>query len=107
MSIKPALSAEEWKWSGFRPKRWPDEFEPYIAHTGDEVVVVPRPAAVGPEQRHVLAALCLHGQPFGFTREDVEIVTSGALMFRDGTDSRIDLLALADRIESLLPPETE
>lgn len=26
---------------------------------------------VSPENRHAIAALCLHGQPFGFTQQDV------------------------------------
>ena len=58
--------------------------------------------------RHAIAATALHGQPFGFTREDVALlrehftwdvtcdVSEGAA--RSGT-------SLADRIEALLPPE--
>lgn len=59
---------------------------------------------------HALAALCLHGQPFGFTREDVKVLREIHRYVRDGIepcdqydDSRI--LAIASRIEALLPPE--
>lgn len=57
--------------------------------------------------RHALAALALHGQPFGFTREDV-----AALWFviqeREGLVGapQHTLRSLAERIEALLPPET-
>ena len=63
--------------------------------------------------RQALAARLLHGQPFGFTREDVHAIRSAA----DSIDSEwnvgarsdfplvVHLDALADRIEALLPPE--
>lgn len=55
---------------------------------------------------HALAALALHGQPFGFTREDVS-----DLLWIRGTHPDIDLgermTSLANRIEALLPPEAK
>ena len=62
------------------------------------------------ERRISLAAICLKGQPFGFTREDVELLRS---VERDSHDPAsapyigdVSMLAdLADRIEALLPPE--
>lgn len=58
--------------------------------------------------RHKLAALCLYQQPFGFTREDVRMVT---VMAEDCErvgiypDSTAFWRSLADRIAALLPPE--
>lgn len=52
---------------------------------------------------HKLAALCLHGQPFGFTRKDVENLRLWACDFPyDVDDIARDL---ASRIEALLPPD--
>lgn len=71
-----------------------------------------------PETRHALAALALHGQPFGFTHEDADRLrnilfdsTWGA--FREEAahldPGNLDAAykwaeSLADRIEALLPP---
>lgn len=59
---------------------------------------------ISQEALHTLAALCLHEQPWGFTREDVINVRESAafqpdLVFAD------HLRNLAARIEALLPPE--
>ena len=81
---------------------------------------------------HGTAALCLHDQPFGFTREDArrhrreadrlreymdqpcqtkELFGGGVLLVDDPGETmrKGDLLAwhesMADRIEALLPPE--
>lgn len=61
--------------------------------------------------RQQIAALALHGQPFGFTREDVENIREVCFIvsaeFDNGSerDSRSKaLLSLAARIEALLPP---
>ncbi len=55
--------------------------------------------------RHALAALCLHDQPFGFTREDAEWCVAASYAFANPHLKR-NLLSLADRIEALLPPES-
>jgi len=70
--------------------------------------------------RHGLAALALHGQPFGFTREDVASLereanelkawASAADTDTEGTEMIgrcFILLGIAARIAALLPPETE
>ncbi|MGE0161357.1 MAG: hypothetical protein AB7T31_18325 [Gemmatimonadales bacterium] len=65
------------------------------------------------EVTHALAALCLHGQPFGFTREDVRLLRQSARDERAGVtadnrphpDVATAYDSLADRIEALLPPE--
>jgi hypothetical protein len=59
---------------------------------------------------HAMAALALHGQPFGFTHEDVAQIREAADYVRDREDNDRDpllgeLYALADRIAALLPPE--
>jgi len=57
-----------------------------------------------PSEAHATAALCLHNQDFGFTREDVKLVHSvGA--WHDNAGVMVSLRNLADRIEALLPPE--
>ena len=53
---------------------------------------------------HGVAALCLHGQPFGFTRGDV-LLCRGNLEHPDSHEIWTKLADLADRIEALLPPE--
>lgn len=65
--------------------------------------------------RQGLAAFCLYGQPFGFTREDVKVLKEVAeyetnLAYDDlrHADAWVaPMLLLADRIEALLPPEGE
>ena len=65
-----------------------------------------------PGDRHALAALCLHEQPFGFRRDDVEGLRELAKQYDDDADNyeitgpaAVWLTSLADRIEALLPPE--
>lgn len=63
------------------------------------------------ENRHAVAALALHGQPFGFTWDHV-IALEYAIEASDqyiGHDvpSHDDLVSLKDRIAALLPPRTE
>ena len=129
MSIKPALTAEEWahlemagegakRRSGDRTDtlfayvlREPSEYiegsvgDLMIAWNGDCSL----PAS--PSARHALAALCLHGQTYGFTREDVALLRGLGLyaepraldiVFGEAAATRI--ASLADRIEALLPP---
>jgi hypothetical protein len=63
------------------------------------------------DKRHAIAALALLGQPFGFTRFDVETLRGAAATIDDewglGWRSECaDLRRLAARISALLPPET-
>lgn len=71
--IKPALSPEEWG-------AVPDLF-----------------VEVGCPERHAFAARALHGQPFGFTWEDVDTL-------RESPPDESLLDAIADRVAALLPP---
>ncbi len=63
------------------------------------------------EGMHALAAFSLHNQPFGFTREDVELIRAVAyesLIEMLPLKSRAAVLdSLADRLSALLPPEEE
>jgi hypothetical protein len=52
---------------------------------------------------HAVAALCLHGQPFGFTWDDVAMLREEGSVGYPETGRK--LRDLADRIEALLPPE--
>lgn len=59
-------------------------------------------------RRHALAALCLHGQAFGFTHEDVEDLRwFGSAFMVPGTGASRRALNLAARIAALLPPPPE
>ena len=75
-------------------------------------------AARNPEQRHALAALCLHGQPFGFTREGVAAIRRFLDMAKacgsyitdpdhpDYDEGHMEIArAEVACIEALLPPE--
>ena len=78
--IPPALSKEQWA--------------AFVA--GDEF-------AVGRGDKHAEAALCLYNQPFGFTQEDVELLTRHGDQTLDDQDL-LRAASLRDRIASLLPP---
>lgn len=90
--IKPALTPAQWKlhdqWNAGKL-------------IGGKLVGGPNL----PGDRHGLAARCLHGQPFGFTWGDVDLLRGNA-----NADDDIDagfnerMRNLADRIEALLPP---
>ena len=96
--IKPALTPEKWREAlRWAPQRVLCDFGPPVGvHYVEESV------------RHALAALALHGQPFGFAREDVATLRSW--IWQDdavgaGFAMRDRLVSLADRIAALLPPE--
>lgn len=57
----------------------------------------------GGKERHALAALALHGQPYGFTRDDVRSLRAAAEML--GGVSERSLLSVASRVAALLPPQ--
>lgn len=95
--IKPALTAEEWGKLGTRDL---DMYHYLVEWDGRE---------------HMIAAVALYGQPFGFTREDVKRVRAAAQMLESLlpvagiSDERVmgeveQLRSLAARIEALLPP---
>ena len=89
--IRPALTLEEWEHAD---KLCFQGGEPHLAIRDIPRGVTDPDIPVG---SHALAALCLYGEPFGFTREDVRILRAAACID--------DMVGLADRIEALLPPE--
>lgn len=127
--VTPALTPEEWTWPnttlGDNPKagifgraevREVDAERDNVDPSDLTVLAIIPPRTLDDrgivcdaEQRHGLAALALHGQSFGFTREDVAAL-GAALNAREifpyVTDDEANTLrSLAARITSLLPPE--
>lgn len=112
-AVKPALTEQEW--ASTTVERGHILIESYGECLDIESDDQDSPGAFGigtsdTEARHALAALCLHGQPFGFTREDVVRLRSNATAFAGNGHRGLDQAArhftnLADRIEALLPPE--
>ncbi|MCK5316316.1 MAG: hypothetical protein KAJ55_00300 [Anaerolineales bacterium] len=114
--IKPALTPEEWgPGPGYtgprvdvldRAEAWIEYADVwYHSDEGEETI----------ENRHGVAALCLHEQEFGFTPEDVEnhrhLATTLRRRATQDKLARPTMLAIADwhdsmsaRIEALLPP---
>ena len=94
----PALTAAQWReWIRGR------DFEPMLVYERDGTLIVDdRFAAPG---RHALAALCLYGQSFGFSQEDVRMLRMYSAMF-DG-ERHGQFASLATRIANLLPPVPE
>ena len=110
--ITPALTAAEWA------EEVPDNLDERIRWACHEA------GYNDSVSRHALAALALYSQPYGFTREDVELlqktvyplyalsgsVSGDAIIVVESNESRAvreaALLNLTSRIEALLPPET-
>lgn len=114
MKIEPALTAEEWGHPEHRVERNGDWiYEPPIL-TCPVVGSLNSGVALG-DIRHAAAALCLYGQPFGFTREDIKVIRDAARDLTTGIEDAsqvrfaerhaAELNEIADRLESLLPPE--
>lgn len=89
--VKPAMTPEQWQ---------------HVAAVGMNASVTIDPQF---HSVHTVAALALHGQPFGFTREDVEflrgMVDSDTNPDTAPVEANAALDSLATRIEALLPPD--
>ena len=91
------------------PKQW-DANDP--ASVGPRRTLDSATALFGADCLHPLAALCLHGQPFGVTQEDVSLVRfAGAALTRFGNllgagpPPEIERFEqLAAKLAALLPP---
>jgi hypothetical protein len=124
----PVLAADDWEtkdyrqsprvldqWAKQKPEHRPDD-DPneYVAKLGlsyDGCVIAMNRAhdqvLVPPPARAALAAFALHGQPFGFTHEDVAAVRRTVDAARAGVAKQDaeTLESLAVRLDALLPPE--
>lgn len=88
--IEPALTAEEWElWETQRR---------ILVQSGTQITYAW--GQKGHLNAQQIAALALHGQPFGFTRADVRFLREVAFSLKESDASN-----LAARIEALLPPE--
>jgi hypothetical protein len=91
--IVPALTPEEWT-------------EARKVLEGGTSLDVTAWLSFGPDanltrrQQHATASLCLYGQPYGFTQEDVELVLYGD----DGPEDMAARRILAAKLAALLPP---
>ena len=112
--IKPALTAEEW--ANFKNVVRDDGAftlvfscdPPHFIDVANETGgILQYTIRVPQEHLSALAALCLHGQPYGFTRGDVGRLRQVADAIAYDPDEDRDLRDLADRIEALLPPKEE
>lgn len=107
--IKPALTAEEWASREYRSGESTDVR--FFEYEGRELMCIDAgcdyddyTAVLEPEHRHAVAALALYGQPFGFTREDAELLRD----LEDAPDDqRLAVSAVRAKIEALLPPEAK
>jgi hypothetical protein len=106
--VKQAMTAEEWA----NPN---EVFSGYLdVGLGVVDIRLGEPAGIrdAVRERHALAALCLHGQPFGFQARDVAALRDllrglqevGVHFVADQAEIVSDL---ADRIAALLPPEEQ
>ena len=124
-TVQPALTADEWESLGARFSRHHNPLERWLRvirlgwHDDDKGValdlehdvttrtgwdrVVTRVQVETADERHALAALALHGQPFGFTRADVDALRN---LCADLHPYCQPFHSLADRIAALLPPES-
>lgn len=70
--IRPALTPEEWGWKSYEGTPMSDgQLSASLGSTGAMELGFTDIYEITTPERHALAALCLHGQPFGFTRDDV------------------------------------
>ena len=93
--VQPALTAEEW--TAIRTaEQWVNE-----------VVLVLKDGSLFTPTAHQCAAIDLHGEPFGFTPEDVATLRALSVsLYKGGISEARTVESLADRIEALLPPDT-
>ena len=97
--IEPALTPEQWREV---EKGNLDATDMVTAYCEEGVVIIED------DRWHALAALALYDQDFGFTREDLSTLRDAAEYAEVGykdRKTRDAIMALADRIAKLLPPE--
>jgi hypothetical protein len=104
-----ARDLDRWAQEGAAPGRGDDATE-YVAKLGlnqtGSVIAMNRAhdrVLVPPPARHVLAALALVEQPFGFTSADLAAIRRAADVVPD-RDIAASLRDLGERLAALLPP---
>lgn len=112
-SLPPALTSDEWAIvldGGQVTAPCSDgeesDFWVNIGTDVDEMPIVEvssgsSPVMANGPQRHILAALCLYNQPYGFARDDLVMLET---IYEDRGDAW--LLSIMNRIKALLPPES-
>lgn len=112
--IRPALTPEEWA-AGEKVDRFDRWDERFVSGDDNAVTACDEVNCVHirtPKLRHALAALALHGQPFGFTHADVALVRDcvgmewGLATREQARETERRLLDLVARLAALLPPST-
>jgi hypothetical protein len=112
--IKPALTAEEWEsvsyeYDGSTEVLGEGWGEREHGRANEAVNLLEGGLNYRPGATHGVAAYLLHGQPFGFTREDVGWMRMMLEQFvrTEGVYAEMvmNVRSIADRIEALLPPE--
>lgn len=108
-TIPPAMTPEEWARCGFdhsalNAERFRDLF--LGRPTGNLGVRIKHDlwATETPQECHTLAALCLYGQPFGFTQEEVTALRESAEDDHAAYEHHATLRSLAAKLAALLPP---
>lgn len=103
-SVEPALTAEEW--AELCINRRDHDTVTLSAKTGGITVEDGCEGGyIDNGDRHALAALALHDQPFGFSREDVQTLRDVSARLREDGFMHEDVDSLAARIAALLPPD--
>jgi hypothetical protein len=113
-TIRPALTAEEWKRSLVNHATLRREgIEGNVEYGFRGRLSIGNQHSSGsapPEWNHVIAALALHGQPFGFTREELDAIEDAAQWtWIFGAVKCGHLASAAAKLAALLPrarPET-
>jgi hypothetical protein len=100
-TVEAALTPDEWarRETAIERGEFGENGQVWICEDGT-IGVAASGASYEIAHPHGAAALCLHGQPFGFTWEDVRLLER----LRGRTDEDEDAIGhLTDRIEALLP----
>ena len=109
-TIPPAMTRKQWADPVVRlahnPLDQTDEIQASTNPRGADMEI--DGWSIGDTARHALAALCLHGQPFGFTRDDADALVRaiGALGYLQGETylTAYNLRTVLRKVRALLPP---
>ena len=110
MTLKAAMTKEEWA-AKETPGNgdWQDKRDGTVARLeydpSELYVWVESGFRVALGSHHAVAALCLHEQPFGFTREMLRLASNAGVHDLANQDEIDATEAIFERIEALLPPE--